>query len=158
VQVRPATPADLPSLLALEASSLTAAHWSAAEYHRLFTESARVVLVIGEAAVDGFIVGRALGPEWEIENIVIAPSVQRRGLGTRLVRELLGLAGGRGARAVYLEVRESNRAARALYSKLGFRETGRRRSYYRNPEEDAVVYRKLFSQVTRKAVEGAKRV
>ncbi len=158
MQVRAATPADLPALLALEAGSAAAAHWSEAEYHRLFAEAARAILVIGEDAVQGFIVGRDLGPEWEIENVVIASSAQRRGLGTRLVQKLLDLARSRGAHVVFLEVRESNRAARFLYSKSGFVETGRRRGYYKNPEEDALVCKKLFPQVTGKAVEGGKRV
>ncbi len=157
-RVRPATSADLPSLQALEGESAAAAHWSEAEYHRLFAEAARAILVIGEDSVQGFIVGRDLVPEWEIENVVVASSAQRRGLGTRLVQELLDLARSRGAQAVFLEVRQSNRAARALYSKSGFVETGRRKSYYRNPEEDAVVCKKLFPQVTGKAVEGGKRV
>ena len=157
-RVRPATPADLATLLALEGGSAGAAHWSKAEYQRVFAEAGRVVLVIEEDSVQGFIVGRDLGPEWEIENIVVASSVQRRGLGSRLVQELLDLARNRGAQAVFLEVRESNSAARALYCKMGFTESGRRKSYYRNPEEDALVCRKLFPQVTGKAVEGGKRV
>ena len=158
MQVRAATPADLPALLALEGDSAAAAHWSEAEYRRLFAEAARVVLVIEEDSVQGFIVGRDLGPEWEIENIVVASSGQRRGLGTRLVQKLLDLARSRGAQVVFLEVRESNSAARALYSKSGFVETGRRNSYYRNPEEDALVCKKLFPQVAGKAVEGGKGV
>ena len=158
MQVRVATPADLPALLALESSAVSAAHWSEAEYHRLLAEAGRAVLLIEEDAVQGFIVGRDLGPEWEIENIVIAGSEQRHGLGSRLVEELLSLARRRGAQAVFLEVRESNRAARALYSRMGFTESGRRKSYYRNPEEDALVCRKLFPEVAGKAVEGGKRV
>ena len=46
-----------------------------------------------------------------------------------------------GAAAVFLEVRESNRAARALYEKWAFLESGRRRGYYKDPEEDAILYR-----------------
>jgi len=157
-RVRPATSADLSALLALEGGSAAAAHWNEAEYHRLFAEAGRAVLVIEEDAVQGFIVGRDLGPEWEIENVVVVSSMQRRGLGSRLVQELLDLARSRGAQAVFLEVRESNRAARALYSKSGFVETGRRRGYYKSPEEDALVCKKLFPQVTGKAVEGGKRV
>ena len=158
MQVRPATPADLPALLVLEADSAGAAHWSEAEYHRLFAEGGRAVLVIEEDSVQGFIVGRDLGPEWEIENIVVASSVQRRGLGIRLVQKLLDLARSHGAQAVFLEVRESNRAARGLYRKMGFTESGGRRCYYKNPEEDALVCQKIVSQVTGKAVEGGKRV
>jgi len=157
-RVRPATSADIPALLALEGGSADAAHWSEAEYHRLFAEAERMVLVIEENSVEGFIVGRDLGPEWEIENIVVASAVQRRGLGRQLVQKLLDLARICGAQAVFLEVRESNRAARALYSKMGFTESGRRRGYYINPEEDALICKKLFPQVTWKAVEGGKRV
>jgi len=150
-RVRPATPGDIPALLALERSEPAAAHWSEADYQRLFTEPAgRVTLVIEEDRIQGFIVARNLGPEWEIENVVIANPAQRRGLGTRLVQELLDLAQAQGAQGVSLEVRESNRAARALYSKLGFVESGRRKSYYRNPEEDALLYKASFVQPARK--------
>jgi ribosomal-protein-alanine N-acetyltransferase len=153
-RVRPATPADLPALLALERGAPTAAHWKEADYQQLFAKG-RVTLVIEEDPVQGFIVARNLGPEWEIENMVIASEVQRGGLGMRLVQELLALAQAQGAQAVFLEVRESNRAARALYSKSGFVESGRRKSYYRNPDEDAVVCKKLFPPGLGKAVEGA---
>jgi ribosomal-protein-alanine N-acetyltransferase len=150
VQVRPATPADLPVLQALERAAPTAAHWNEADYQQLFAAE-RVTIVIEEDHVQGFIVARNLGPEWEIENIVIASTTQRRGLGTRLVQELLEHAQSQGAQAVFLEVRESNRAARALYSKSGFVESGRRRCYYRNPDEDALVYKKLLPQTRGKS-------
>ena len=145
MHVRPATPADIPALLALERGSPTAAHWNDADYSQLFAKGTKhVTIVIGDDYVQGFIVGRDLGPEWEIENIVIAASAQRQGLGTRLVQGLQNQAQAQGAQAVFLEVRESNRAARGLYSKLGFVESGRRKSYYGNPEEDALLYKKLF--------------
>jgi ribosomal-protein-alanine N-acetyltransferase len=155
VHVRPATPADLPALVALERAAPTAAHWSEADYQQLFAAE-RVTIVIEEDHLQGFIVARRLGPEWEVENIVIAGGAQSRGLGTRLVQELLELAQTQGAQAVFLEVRESNRAARALYSKMGFTESGRRKSYYRNPDEDALVYKKLLPQARGKAVEGGR--
>ena len=151
--VRAAIPADLPDLLALDRATPAAAHWSEAEYQRLFTEdTGHITLVIEEDYVQGFVVGRDLGPEWEIENIAVAEAVRRRGLGERLVRELLSLASGRGAQGVFLEVRESNGPARALYSKMGFVETGRRESYYTNPEEDALLYKKNVTAGTRKSV------
>jgi len=141
--VRAAIPADLPALLALDRAAPAAAHWNEAEYRQLFTEdTGHVTLVIEEDYLQGFIVGRGLGPEWEIENLVVADAARRRGLGERLVAELLVLARGRGAQTIFLEVRESNRPARALYSKMGFVESGRRKSYYKNPEEDAFLYEK----------------
>ena len=130
---------------ALAAHAVTAAQWSDEHYRALFAAGPeRVALVIEEEAVVGFVVARVAGGEWELENIAVAGAARRRGLGTRLLGELLDRARARGAQAVFLEVRESNQAARALYEKWAFVESGRRRRYYRDPEEDAVVYRFQF--------------
>jgi ribosomal-protein-alanine N-acetyltransferase len=58
-----------------------------------------------------------------------------------LLGEFLELARAEGAETVFLEVRASNQAARFLYEKWAFLEAGRRKAYYRNPVEDAVVCR-----------------
>ena len=142
--IRPATPADVTSLLVLEQQSVTAAHWSAAQYQTAITGSSpRCVALVAEAesAIHGFLVARAADREWEIENIVIATVAQHRGLGTRLLREFLELARRQHAESVFLEVRSSNHAARALYQKCAFVEIGRRPRYYHEPVEDAVLYR-----------------
>ena len=91
--------------------------------------------------IEGFVVAHRIGSECEIENIVVSPGSQRRGFGNILLRELLNRVQQTGCRAVFLEVRESNRAARRLYEKLDFLEVGRRVNYYSQPQEDAVVYR-----------------
>jgi ribosomal-protein-alanine acetyltransferase len=91
--------------------------------------------------IEGFVVAHLIGAECEIENVVVNPQSQRRGLGKILLEELLKRVQHAGCRAVFLEVRETNRAARGLYEKCGFREVGRRVKYYSQPEEDAVVYR-----------------
>jgi ribosomal-protein-alanine N-acetyltransferase len=86
--------------------------------------------------------------DWEIENVVVAETARRRALGTALVAAFLEQIGFHkqpsDQLAVYLEVRESNVAARQLYEKSGFRLDNRRRAYYRLPEEDALVYRFTF--------------
>jgi ribosomal-protein-alanine acetyltransferase len=143
MRIRRATPADIPAMMALEKQAATAAHWSREQYETAFSNQppSRVVLILEkEAGALGFIAGRAMGEEWEAENIAVAGPARRRGLGTRLLGEFLDLARGRGAEAVFLEVRESNFAARRLYEKWAFVETGRRKGYYREPEEDAIVY------------------
>jgi ribosomal-protein-alanine acetyltransferase len=89
----------------------------------------------------GFLVARHLAPEWELENIVVSPSARRTGLGARLFDALLTRARETNSYAVFLEVRESNAAARSLYEKAGFEPTGFRKAYYTNPQEDAVLYR-----------------
>ena len=116
LSIRPATATDLPAMMAQEKRAATAAHWSGEQYQALFrgSDPGRVALVIQEeSGLQGFVMARVLGEEWEIENIAIAGPARRRGLGTRLLGELLDLARAQGAAAVFLEVRESNQAARA---------------------------------------------
>jgi ribosomal-protein-alanine N-acetyltransferase len=138
-------------MMALERHAVTAAHWSVADYARLFAAGSQyVALVLEEQEVEGFVVARGIGTEWELENIAVAGPARRRGLGTRLLAELLDRARQAGARHVFLEVRESNRAARALYEKWAFVESGRRKAYYRGPDEDAVLYRFTFSVIPQK--------
>ena len=166
LRIRPATPADVPAMMVLEKQSVTAAHWSAAQYNEIFSAVSRRVptstalsgrrcvsgiasetaqrftlVIAGKAGLQGFLVARVLGKEWELENIVVAEQVQRRGLGTRLLAELVELAQGQTAHSIWLEVRESNRAARSLYEKCCFVERGHRKRYYHGPEERAIVYR-----------------
>jgi [ribosomal protein S18]-alanine N-acetyltransferase len=133
-------------MMALERLAATAAHWSREQYERLLKAGNRDVLVLEESSVvQGFLVARQVDAEWEIENVAIAAPAQQRGLGTQLVGEFLNHARSRGARSVYLEVRESNHAARRLYKKWAFVESGRRERYYREPEEDAVLFRLDFA-------------
>lgn len=98
-----------------------------------------------ERVTQGFLIAREVDHEWEIENIAIAGPARRGGLGTRLLEEFLDLARERGAQAVFLEVRESNLAARKLYEKCGFLEAGRRQGYYHSPEENAVIYQRIVA-------------
>ncbi|HLH09398.1 MAG TPA: ribosomal protein S18-alanine N-acetyltransferase [Terriglobales bacterium] len=142
-EIRRARPEDLPQIRAIESQSPTAAHWAERDYLRLFESGSvpRVVVVI-EAGdqVAGFIVVRCVEQDWEVENIVVERSAQRRGLGRKLLSRMLQLAFEGGASRVFLEVRESNQAARSLYLQCGFTESGRRRAYYLHPIEDAITY------------------
>jgi ribosomal-protein-alanine N-acetyltransferase len=145
--IRPATPADIAALLALERASLTAGHWSGLQYQAIFEPTAppRIALLEEEeSTLLGFLIARPLGAEWELENLVVAAAARRRGLGTRLLDELFGVLRSQAGAALFLEVRESNRAARALYEKSRFIEVNRRKLYYRDPLEDAVMYRLIL--------------
>lgn len=79
--------------------------------------------------------------EGEIANIAVAPTVRRQGLAGQLLDEALEAAESLGITSVFLEVRLSNDAARGLYESRGFAPVGRRRAYYREPLEDALVLR-----------------
>jgi len=135
-------------MIALERDSHSAAHWPEPAYGRMFSSDSaiRIALVAEDrdAAVPGFAVARVVGEEVEIENIVVDRKRWNQGLGTRLLEKVIERSRSRNASRLFLEVRESNPAARALYEKCGFVLSGRRRADYTSPSEDAVLYaRKL---------------
>lgn len=161
LHIRPGTVADIPHILGLERQSATAGHWTEQQYRQAFQTEGRLVLVAAEASaagassplasglisvkgsgILGFLVAHHLAPEWELENIVVAPAARHRGIGKRLLESLLDAARDTNSSTVFLEVRESNIAARTLYESSGFEQTGRRPSYYANPPEDAILYRR----------------
>jgi [ribosomal protein S18]-alanine N-acetyltransferase len=137
--------------MALEASAITAAHWSEEQYRATFSPSQprRLVLVIEEdVSLQGFLIGREVNRDWEIENIVIAETRRQQGLGSQLLAEFLSIAARNQDNSVFLEVRESNVAARRLYERRGFTKSGHRKGYYRQPDEDAMVYRLALRRCT----------
>jgi len=92
----------------------------------------------------GFIIGRQIAGEAEILNLAVSASSRRQGQAKALVERLLLNFHEHSVRTVFLEVRESNSAAIALYETLGFLPVGRRPAYYRDPVEAALVYSKLL--------------
>lgn len=144
VLIRSAVPDDVPAILKIEQQAEGAAHWTEERYRETFKgdRPRRLVTVAeDESGVQGFGVIQYLHHECEVENLVVAPGTRRQGVGKRLLLSLIDLARSEGAITASLEVREGNAAARALYQSLGFREWGRRKRYYHNPEEDAILYR-----------------
>lgn len=149
MHVRAAKTEDITFMMALAAESPEAAHWTESAYQQIFSSTTpRRHCVVAEQGLVGigFIVAREGGQEWEIENVVIAKNSRRQGVGAKLVREILALALASGAADIFLEVRESNQAARRLYVACGFQMTGRRSKYYSDPAEDAVLFRLTFPQ------------
>lgn len=80
-----------------------------------------------------------VGPELKINNIAVRRDRRGAGLGGWLLREVLEYARGEGCTDAELEVRPSNEPARRLYAAHGFREVRRRRGYYQDTHEDAIV-------------------
>jgi [ribosomal protein S18]-alanine N-acetyltransferase len=160
MNIRIATAADIPDMVKLDRQSATAGQWTETQYQRIFEpgehSSPRMVLVVEEeqarsapSPVLGFVVAHYVDPEWELENIVVAEAAQRKGLGGRLLGELFVRARETNSESVFLEVRESNQIARSFYRRWGFQETGRRKGYYRDPAEDAILYRcRLLPEAT----------
>jgi ribosomal-protein-alanine N-acetyltransferase len=138
-------------MIALERECATAAHWSEEQYRRVFEGEYRLVQVADVdtdpapeqfcSNVVGFLVASHVAGEWELQNVVVDRGARRKGLGMRLLEGLLSHARQSRGEVVFLEVRESNTAARKLYETAGFAQVAMRKGYYVNPAEDAVVYR-----------------
>lgn len=130
---------DIDAVAALEERSFEQP-WSREMFYRDFTGNSRSRFYVAE--LHGRIVGY-LGvwvQEYDIHitTIAVEEDYRRQGIATRLIRRLIGDQAGDG-KDVTLEVRVSNRSAQALYEKLDFEITGRRRDYYSNNQEDALV-------------------
>jgi len=97
-----------------------------------------------DGAATGFAIGRRAADEGEILNLAVSASSRRQGQGQALVNQLFERFRDYSVLKVFLEVRESNSGAIAFYEKLGFRLSGRRPSYYRDPVETALLYSKLL--------------
>ena len=95
-----------------------------------------------EEQVVGYIGSQSVLGESDMMNVAVHPDARRRGIGEALIHALVEALKARGNHCLTLEVRASNAPAIALYEKLGFKEIGRRRNYYRNPKEDALILRK----------------
>ena len=95
--------------------------------------------------LNGQVVGvlhwRHLGEEAEILDVAVPTRHRRKGYARLLLKNFLALAQKRGTSEIFLEVRESNVAARSLYHQFGFEAAGRRPNYYRNPMEAALLLR-----------------
>ena len=139
LSLRPATPDDIPALLAIEQRSFADPNWLAEDFLKYACTVAEL-----QGQIAGFMVVRETFPskgetpaEREILNFAVDPFARRVGTATALLKTELQSG------AIYcLEVRESNLAAQALYRKLGFQEIGRRKNYYRQPAETAIVMQK----------------
>lgn len=149
LEIRRMVDRDLDAVMAIERESASAPHWSTSEYLALIQSDNSLLLkrqaMVAEVsgAVVGFVIVRLVdvpgAAEAELESIVVAERFQGRGVGGLLLSECARQAKELGACRLDLEVRESNAAAIRLYRGAGFLETGRRRAYYRDPEEDAVL-------------------
>ena len=144
MSLRAATPQDLDAIMALERASFPTDAWSDTMMRAELASRHGSYLVLEE---DGRLIGyggiRAVqgGTDADIQTIALAQSARGTGRGRRLLRSLLAQAGERGAREVFLEVREDNPVAQALYLSEGFVEIARRPKYYQPDGIDAVVMR-----------------
>lgn len=135
---------DVPALLALEKFCF-ATPWSERQFNLAFEMNLFYVFGLKSAGcLLGYISFYVSADEMEILNLAIAPEYRRRGLGARLLGLTLKIVQKMGAGRVLLEVRDSNTPARNLYDRCGFKQVGRRKAYYPDNQEDALLLRLDF--------------
>jgi [ribosomal protein S18]-alanine N-acetyltransferase len=157
VQLRPAISTDFVAIVALERSTEFAPHWPPATYAAMLNASngepkrCLFVALMGESLV-GFAAGllhpsssEAATPESgrvaELESVVVSSRARRVGIGRSLCAAVIDWCRSHAATELVLEVRAASAGAIALYTALGFTQTGRRPRYYRDPVDDALAMR-----------------
>lgn len=135
---REAVESDIDRIVSIETASMSNP-WTYNSYLEAVDSEHAFILVAEESGdVAGFSVFYLTPPECELPDIVVAESYRGKGLGTLLLNESIHKLEALGMDTIFLEVRESNTPARALYNKIGFTEIGKRKYFYSNPIEDAI--------------------
>lgn len=135
---------DLSAVRTIQLKCAQAAQWHEGDYLKLAGTLGGLILVAEADAmtpheVVGYAAFQRVVDEAELLNVAVDPAHQNRGIGRRLVHEGIREMREAGAFRMFLEVRVSNHPARKLYASLGFTIGSTRKSYYQDPEEDAVV-------------------
>ncbi len=140
-RIRSATPADAGAFVAIERRCFSDP-WSETSFREALSSPWTLGLAAeGSRGVAGYLIAREVAGTGEVLNLAVAPEFRRRSVGATLLGAGIAALRRRRVAEVYLEVRESNRSAQALYAGHGFRPVGQRSAYYRNPKEDALVLR-----------------
>lgn len=138
--------ADLIQIAAIE-NATQVAPWTMAIFKDCYRAGYSGWVLAEEDKILGFLIVSIRGNESHLLNIAVLPSYQRRGFGETLLQYAITLAQKSGAFIIYLEVRESNQGAIALYQKLGFLHVGTRENYYPafKERENGLIYARKLS-------------
>jgi [ribosomal protein S18]-alanine N-acetyltransferase len=137
IELRRAAAGDAAEISVVAQSSPGAASWSEQQFLDAISGNSENWVAVADGDVAGFLFARVAADEAEILNMGVTAAIRRRKVGARLLDAAVRFARARGAKRMFLEVRESNGAAIAFYRWAGFKESGQRPRYYSNPTEDA---------------------
>lgn len=149
--IRDFAPGDLESVRKLLSVVREAAPWSSDDFLVASERNLSLRVAEEEGAVYGLIAFRMIADEAEILNLAVDMSRRRQGTGSRLIEDVIAACKAASVRNIFLEVRESNEPARKFYARMGFTEADRRRQYYRQPVEDALVLVRKVEYVSKKS-------
>lgn len=142
MEIRRAAPADSRKIAEMEAECFSDA-WSEPDVLAyICSEMSMCYTAHDSDGLVGYILGRKIPPEAEIYRVAVRQEKRQRGIGYRLLSHAMRCEESEGVETVFLEVREANAAARALYRAEGFEEIATRKNYYRDPIDNAIIMAK----------------
>jgi ribosomal-protein-alanine N-acetyltransferase len=155
ISVERMTEHDLLEVVEIEMlSGLSPWGWDA--YHKELQSEQDVIMLVARThsaggdpldreGIAGFIISRLVAGELHVNNVAVRAEFRRQGIAAQLLAAVIDWGRRHNARMALLEVRAGNTAAQALYSRCGFQLVGRRRRYYSQPVEDALLMSILLS-------------
>ncbi|MBP5491303.1 MAG: ribosomal protein S18-alanine N-acetyltransferase [Clostridiales bacterium] len=136
--------ADLETIAAIEKVSFPDP-WSVDSLWTFASDETIRALVTAKEKETGELVGyyalQYVLDEAEIAIVAVAAKFRRMGIGRQLIEDIIAFCKSKDVSTIHLEVRSENEAAIHLYRAMGFEENGRRKNYYENPREDAILFR-----------------
>jgi [ribosomal protein S18]-alanine N-acetyltransferase len=146
VDIRKMKTTDLPQVMLIELATFTMP-WGEATFRGLLRRKDSDLWVADHKGdIAGYAVFWAVMDQGELGNVAVDEDYRGQGVGSLLIEAVLERARERGVRDIFLEVRKSNVRAQELYKTFGFSEVGRRKNYYLEPLEDALVMKKSIDE------------
>ncbi len=142
IKIRRAKPRDIEAVFQIEEEQFSNP-W---KKHHFFAELSHDIAFVYVAEdlesreIVGYTIFWIVEETMEIHDIAVTGGHQKRGIGSKLMDFILGTAGQKGVKEIFLEVRESNLKARRFYEKHNFKKIDVRKNYFINPKEDALIY------------------
>jgi [ribosomal protein S18]-alanine N-acetyltransferase len=138
LEIRPLAYADLPQVIAIERRAFPTP-WSLAMFVLELSKPSGICLAaLEDGVIAGYLVCSRYDTVWHLMNVAVDPARQRHGIASALLVRLFAQAD-RPSEQYTLEVRTSNEGAIRMYERFGFRAAGRRRAYYHDNREDALI-------------------
>ena len=138
-QMRRMTEEDIPDVIEIEKRSFISPWTRGMFAQTLESPVARNLVMTESGDIVGYVIFYQAGLEMHIMNIAVHPALRRQGIGLDIMKKVIESARINSVEECFLEVRETNFPAQGLYERLGFKRIGKRRGYYTETNEDAIV-------------------
>lgn len=141
MQIRIAKIGDAPDIFSVITNFLKDGFTENSVIEAIDSDNALVYVAEGQSGIDGFVISYFAADEAELLQIAVASEARKKGVASGLIHSLKKGLLEKKIKTLFLEVRESNTAARKCYEKFGMIPCGKRPGFYNNPKEDAIIYR-----------------